>query len=389
MHVSIVTAFPEFFSDFLSTSIVGRAVRNGLIRVDIVNLRDFGRGGYRQIDDYAFGTGGMVLAAPQLQDALEAARKGEEKAFVVYPSPQGTLLTQEIVETLARQEHVVILCGHYEGLDERFVEREVDHETTIGDCVLTGGEIPAMTIVDAMSRLVPGVVGRGEAVEEDSFYRGMLDHPHYTRPASWEGLEVPEVLLGGNEADVLAWRRARAVERTLTRRPDLLSRAAVRDYLKGAYFVLLSHGRPSRDRAVCLASLCRFYGLGRPFFVILDPEERRAFAAELPAMGVDPAPRVLGGTARVKEWLSAHDGGESFLSLGVLSKPTGGSFHSLEAKRRCLEHGGPVVFLFPDGDGIEAAWGDEMFRTSLAQSEDRLSLEMRAAASLDRILGMR
>ena len=238
MHVTIVTAFPEFFGDFLSTSILGRAVKQGLVRVDLVDLREFGRGGYRQIDDYAFGSGGMVLAAPPLADALRAAGElGEGDPFVVYPSPQGCVLTQEIVESLARQEHVVILCGHYEGLDERFVEREVDLEVTVGDCVLTGGEIPAMAIVDAMSRLVPGVVGRGEAVAEDSFYRGMLDHPHYTRPASWEGRTVPEVLLGGNASEIHSWRRAKAVERTLARRPDLLSRAAIRGYLTGNVYL--------------------------------------------------------------------------------------------------------------------------------------------------------
>ena len=215
MHVTIVTAFPEFFGDFLSTSILGRAVKNGLVRVDLVDLRDFGRGGYRQIDDYAFGSGGMVLAVPPLADALRSAKeRSSERPFVVYPSPQGCVLTQEIVETLVRREHVVIVCGHYEGLDERFVEREVDLEVTVGDCVLTGGEIPAMAIVDAMSRLVPGVVGRGEAVAEDSFYRGMLDHPHYTRPASWEGRDVPEILLDDNAPEIRAWRHTKAVERT-------------------------------------------------------------------------------------------------------------------------------------------------------------------------------
>ncbi|MDR3264685.1 MAG: tRNA (guanosine(37)-N1)-methyltransferase TrmD, partial [Synergistaceae bacterium] len=199
MRFTIVTAFPEFFGDFLSTSIIGRAVKTGLIRVDLVDLRSFGRGGYRQIDDYAFGAGGMVLTAEPLFEALEAARATQRgQSFVVCPTPQGVLLTQDIVETLAAQEHVVIVCGHYEGPDERFVERAVDLEVTIGDCVLTGGEIPAMAIIDAVSRLTPGVVGKRDAVEDDSFYQGMLDHPHYTRPASWDGRVVPDVLLSGN-----------------------------------------------------------------------------------------------------------------------------------------------------------------------------------------------
>lgn len=387
MHVTIVTAFPEFFRDFLSTSIVGRAVKRNLLRVDLVDLREFGRGGYRQIDDYAFGAGGMVLAAPQLEDALNAAR-GEGEACVVYPSPQGTLLTQEIVETLSRQEHVVILCGHYEGIDERFVEREVDLEVRVGDCVLTGGEIPAMAIIDAMARLVPGVVGRGEAVEEDSFYRGMLDHPHYTRPASWRGMDVPEVLLSGNEAEVRTWRRARAVERTLIRRPDLLARAAIGGYLSGgARLALLTADGPTPEGAEALSSLCRFYGLGRPFFVILRPDERRSFDAL--SAGASGAPRVLGSLSRVWDWARSHGKGRPTLTVVVEAQPRSGSLHTLEAKRRCLEHDGPLLFLFPDGvEAGEIAEGPAVY-ASVAQEAETLPLAVRAGIALDRFLGKR
>lgn len=387
MHVTIVTAFPEFFRDFLSTSIVGRAVKRNLLRVDLVDLREFGRGGYRQIDDYAFGAGGMVLAAPQLEDALNAAR-GEGEACVVYPSPQGTLLTQEIVETLSRQEHVVILCGHYEGIDERFVEREVDLEVRVGDCVLTGGEIPAMAIIDAMARLVPGVVGRGEAVEEDSFYRGMLDHPHYTRPASWRGMDVPEVLLSGNEAEVRTWRRARAVERTLIRRPDLLARAAIGDYLSGgARLALLTADGPTPEGVEALSSLCRFYGLGRPFFVILRPDERRSFDAL--SAGASGAPRVLGSLSRVWDWARSHGKGRPTLTVVVEAQPRSGSLHTLEAKRRCLEHDGPLLFLFPDGvEAGEIAEGPAVY-ASVAQEAETLPLAVRAGIALDRFLGKR
>lgn len=387
MHVTIVTAFPEFFRDFLSTSIVGRAVKRNLLRVDLVDLREFGRGGYRQIDDYAFGAGGMVLAAPQLEDALNAAR-GEGGACVVYPSPQGTLLTQEIVETLSHQEHVVILCGHYEGVDERLVEREVDLEVTVGDCVLTGGEIPAMAVIDAMARLVPGVVGRGEAVEEDSFYRGMLDHPHYTRPASWRGMDVPEVLLSGNEAEVRTWRRARAVERTLTRRPDLLARAAIGDYLSGeARLALLTADGPTPEGAEALSSLCRFYGLGRPFFVILRPDERRSFDAL--SAGASGAPRVLGSLSRVWDWARSHGKGRPTLTVVIEAQPRSGSLHTLEAKRRCLQHDGPLLFLFPDGvEAGEIAEGPAVF-ASVAQEAETLPLAVRAGIALDRFLGKR
>ena len=393
-HVTIVTAFPEFFGDFLSTSILGRAVKNGLVRVELVDLREFGRGGYRQIDDYAFGSGGMVLAAPQLLDALnEARRRGGGEPFVVYPSPQGALLTQEIVETLAQQEHVVIFCGHYEGMDERFVEREVDLEVSVGDCVLTGGEIPAMMIVDAISRLVPGVVGRGgpaggelsSAVAEDSFYRGMLDHPHYTRPASWEGLDVPPVLLSGNEAEVLAWRRARAVERTLSRRPDLLARAAIGDYLAGGVYLAarLTEGE-SLEALAALSGLCRFYGLGRPFLMVSDPERRRALGRETTPL--DPAPRIVGGWRRLLEWIRSHEGDAPLLTVQVQSGPVEGALHCLEVKRRCLEWRGPVLFLLAGGEGPEEG---EVLVTSLMRGPEDLPLEVRAAIALDRFLGKR
>ena len=391
MHVTIVTAFPEFFGDFLSTSILGRAVKQGLVRVDLVDLREFGRGGYRQIDDYAFGSGGMVLAAPPLADALRAAGElGEGDPFVVYPSPQGCVLTQEIVESLARQEHVVILCGHYEGLDERFVEREVDLEVTVGDCVLTGGEIPAMAIVDAMSRLVPGVVGRGEAVAEDSFYRGMLDHPHYTRPASWEGRDVPEVLLGGNAPEIRAWRRTKAVERTLSRRPDLLSRAAIRDYLGGnAYLALMGDGEDlTPSRAADMGRLCRTYGLGRPVFVVTDPDRRRSFEGALE--GRDPAasPKILGSLERAVDWIARKER-RPLLKTAVVDRRCGGSLHTLEVKRRCLEHAGPVLFLFPDLAADWGSWGGDFLIAGLFDGEETLPLTARAAVALDRFLGAR
>lgn len=391
MHVSIVTAFPEFFGDFLSTSILGRAVKNGLVRVDLVDLREFGRGGYRQIDDYAFGSGGMVLAAPPLMDALRlSGKRGIGKPFVVYPSPQGRVLTQEMVESLTRQEHVVILCGHYEGVDERFVEREVDLEVTVGDCVLTGGEIPAMAIVDAMSRLVPGVVGRGEAVVEDSFYRGMLDHPHYTRPASWEGLDVPEVLLGGNTAEVRSWRRNRAVERTLSRRPDLLSRAAIRDYLGGGvYLALIGDGAgfsPSRIEDV--GQLCRVYGLARPLLVILEPERRRSFVGE-DGGSLSLCPKVFGSLDRALDWVAHKEKGRPVLRAVVTDERGSGSLHALEVKRRCLEHAGPVLFLFPEASMDEGSWGDDCLYAGLFGGVEALPLTARVAVALDRFLGAR
>ena len=258
----------------------------------------------------------------------------------------------------------------------------------MGDCVLTGGEIPAMAVIDAMARLVPGVVGRGEAVEEDSFYRGMLDHPHYTRPASWRGMDVPEVLLSGNEAEVRTWRRARAVERTLTRRPDLLARAAIGDYLSGAAcLALLTADRPTPKGAEALSALCRFYGLGRPFFVILRPEERRSFDAGTAEAA--SAPRVLGSLSRVWDWTRAHGKGRPTLTVVIEAQPRGGSLHTLEAKRRCLEHEGPLLFLFPDGvEAGEITEGPVVY-ASVDQEVEALPLAVRAGIALDRFLGKR
>lgn len=285
MRFTIITAFPDFFSDFLSSSIVGRAVASGLLDVKCIDLRTFGRGGYRQIDDYSFGSGGMVLMAEPLQAALDAA-KGDAPAAVVYPTPQGALLTQEMVESLASQPHVVLVCGHYEGVDERFVQENVDLEISLGDFVLTGGEIPAMTVIDAVSRLIPGVVGNADAVTEDSFFRGMLDHPHYTRPAEWRGKDVPDVLLSGNDAAIQEWRRKQATERTIARRPELLSRANIQPYLRGGFYVALLHAGVKNRGGDCgtaaltgldlsdISRSCRTYGVNRFFAVTPIPSQR-------------------------------------------------------------------------------------------------------------------
>lgn len=208
------------FDGFISTSIIGRAVKTGLIEVECVNLRSFGLGNYRQIDDYSFGSGGMVLMAEPLKLALQSVADSE--SFVICPSPQGNLLSHNMVKTLVEKVHVVIVCGHYEGIDERFIERYVQLEVSIGDAVLSGGEIPAMAVVDSMARLVPGVVGKMESVEGDSFFNGILDYPHYTRPAEWDGIRVPEVLISGHAAKIAEWRRDQALRRTVERRPDLL-----------------------------------------------------------------------------------------------------------------------------------------------------------------------
>ena len=365
-----MTAFPELFAEFLHISIPGRAVSGGLVGVNLVNLRDFGRGNYRQLDDYAFGSGGMVLAAPQLKDALDSVtRESGVKPYVIYPSPQGALITQEIIETLSRQEHTAIICGHYEGIDERFVENYVDLEVSIGDCVLTGGEIPAMLIIDAMSRLVPGVVGKTKAVIEDSFYRGMLDNPNYTRPAVWEGLEVPEVLTGGNAQEISRWRRKEAVRRTLTRRPDLVSRASVREYLSGVSVAVLA--ADDELELSGLSGLCEAYGVGRPYIIASSRELRESMKKKFPEA------KIIGNIEKVA----------SSLVVKVSLSARKNALHSLEVKRICLESDGEVLFVFAQDDGeLENLPGITGY---LFSDYAELPVLMKIGISLDRFLGKR
>ncbi|MDR1648684.1 MAG: tRNA (guanosine(37)-N1)-methyltransferase TrmD [Synergistaceae bacterium] len=407
MRFSIITAFPDFFHDFLRTSIVGRALKAGLFQVDMVDLRSFGKGAYRQIDDYAFGTGGMVLMACPLEEALRFAGKDTaKKPFVVYPSPQGVPLTQDIVETLFRQEHVVIVCGHYEGVDERFVEQAVDVEVSIGDCVLTGGEIPAMAIIDAVSRLIPGVVGNSEAVVKDSFYGGMLDYPHYTRPASWNGGEVPEVLLSGDAAQIKEWRRSRAVTRTLARRPDLLSRCGRHGYLRGGFYLAVEVPFSAADTGRILewADLCGGYEAVLLLFFAEGPEGgdkagREKIREELESAGVKKPGRVklLPSFGHMLRWVGEKEKkkGQPMLVDVSDDEPgheSGGARHWLDLKRFILEEGRPVVFCFRAGavsEG-ESSKNDDRYDVRMIPIQGgRLPLGGKIAAVLDRFLGSR
>ena len=352
-------------------------MKNNLLRVNLVNLRDFGRGNYRQLDDYAFGSGGMVFAAPQLKAALDFANIAGVKPFVIYPSPQGALISQELIESLAHQEHVIIFCGHYEGLDERFVEKYVDLEISIGDCVLTGGELPAMIIIDSMSRLVPGVVGKSKAVIEDSFYRGMLDNPNYTRPFDWEGLQVPEVLLSGNEKQISRWRRHESIKRTLTRRPDLISRASIRDYLADKVGVVIL----ARDENIDLRgliSLCEAYNLSRPFVIAKSHELRETIK------NLYPETKVLGSPAKLS-------GEQNTLCVKIFPGSRENSLHSLEVKRRCLEHEGSILFIFAQDESELLDERLEGLSSYLYESglNGPVPLNILIGTALDRFLGKR
>jgi len=226
--VDVVTIFPEALVP-LQLSVLGRAQRAGILLVRVWNLRDFATDRHRTTDDYPYGGGpGMVMKAePFFAAARAIAQEAGGLGRVLLTSPQGKPFTQRMAQELSRSGHLVVLCGHYEGVDERVVEGLRAEEVSIGDYVLTGGELAAMVIVDATARLVPGVVGDEASVQEDSFVRGLLDYPHYTRPVEVEGLRVPDVLLSGNHQAIARWRRKEALRRTLRRRPDLLHTAAL------------------------------------------------------------------------------------------------------------------------------------------------------------------
>ncbi|KYH32075.1 tRNA (guanosine(37)-N1)-methyltransferase TrmD [Neomoorella mulderi] len=227
MRVDVLTIFPEMFTGFLNTSIIKRAREQGHLTVNLVDIRDYARNKHRSVDDYPFGGGpGMVMQAEPIFLAVEALLPGAGavRPPIILLSPQGEVFNQALASELARQERLILICGHYEGVDERVRQFLVNREVSIGDYVLTGGELPAMVIIDAVTRLLPGVLGDPAGATEDSFAMGLLEYPQYTRPRSFRGLEVPEVLLSGNHEQIRLWRRQQALERTWRRRPDLLAK---------------------------------------------------------------------------------------------------------------------------------------------------------------------
>jgi tRNA (guanine37-N1)-methyltransferase len=227
MRFDIITIFPEIFSGIFDFGIVRRAVEAGLIEVKVHDLRDYAEDRHRQVDDRPFGGGaGMVMKPEPLFRAVEAVTNREPSVSVALLSPQGRLFSQPVAEEYSKAARLVLICGRYEGVDERVVEHLITDELSIGDYVLSGGEIPAMVVVDAVTRLIPGALGCAQSAERESFSNGLLDHPQYTRPAEYRGLKPPEVLLSGNHAEIECWRRRKSIEKTLRRRPDLISNRA-------------------------------------------------------------------------------------------------------------------------------------------------------------------
>ncbi len=237
MEFHVMTLFPEMIVQGLSTSVLGRAIARGIISLDAVNIRDYTLDKHKRVDDYPYGGGaGMVMSADPVVrccrsvfEKIEEKKRGEGKEAgrrrVIYLTPQGRTFSQEMAREFAKEEELVFLCGHYEGIDERAVEMVVTDQVSIGDYVLTGGELAVMVVIDAVARLVPGVLNNGDSAEFETFHDHLLEYPQYTRPEVYEGRAVPEVLLSGHHAKIEQWRRQQSIERTRALRPELLERA--------------------------------------------------------------------------------------------------------------------------------------------------------------------
>ncbi|MEE1031153.1 MAG: tRNA (guanosine(37)-N1)-methyltransferase TrmD [Ruminococcus sp.] len=227
MHYHVLTLFPDMITQGLGTSIIGRAMDQGIIRLTATNIRDFSKNKHMKVDDYPYGGGaGMVMQAQPVYDAYQnVVEQIGYKPRVIYLTPQGSVFNQSMVEDFAKEEDLVFLCGHYEGIDERVLEEIVTDYVSIGDYVLTGGELPSMVMIDAISRFVPGVLSNEESAQFESFQDNLLEYPQYSRPAEWMGKKVPDVLLSGHHANIEKWRREQSILRTLLRRPELLEGA--------------------------------------------------------------------------------------------------------------------------------------------------------------------
>jgi len=229
MNYHILTLFPDMVLNGLNTSIIGRAAEKGLLSIEAIDIRDYSKDKHHSVDDYPYGGGaGMVMQPMPICEAYDdLCNKTGKKPRVIYMTPQGTVFNQTIAAELAKEEDLVFLCGHYEGIDERALNLVATDFLSIGDYVLTGGELPAMVMIDCISRLIPGVLNNESSAEFESFHDNLLEYPQYTRPEEYRGLKVPEVLLSGHHKNIESWRREQSVKRTLERRPDLLKEAVL------------------------------------------------------------------------------------------------------------------------------------------------------------------
>ncbi len=248
MNYHILTLFPEMVLNGLHTSIIGRAAEKGLLSIEAIDIREYSTDKHRHVDDYPYGGGaGMVMQPMPICDAYDdLCEKIGKKPRVIYMTPQGRVFNQRIAEELAKEEDLVFLCGHYEGIDERALELVATDYLSIGDYVLTGGELPAMVMIDCISRLIPGVLNNDTSAEFESFHDNLLEYPQYTRPEEYRGLRVPDILLSGHHKNIDTWRREQSIKRTLERRPDLLADASL-SKKESEYLKMLENEREKRE----------------------------------------------------------------------------------------------------------------------------------------------
>lgn len=242
MKISVLTLFPDFINNIRDFSIVGRSIGQGKLELETVDIRDFAINKYLQVDDYPYGGGpGMLMQIKPIVEAIKSVKTENSKVY--YMSPQGKVLTQDKLKELKEEEHIILLNGHYEGIDNRVIENYVDEEISIGDYVLTGGELASMVIIDGVSRLLDGVLASEESFEDESHYNGLLEHPQYTRPREFRGLEVPDILLSGDHEKIRKYRLRESIKNTLQKRPDLLKDKTLNDEEKDILKDLLEGGK--------------------------------------------------------------------------------------------------------------------------------------------------
>ena len=242
MKISVLTLFPDLINNIRDFSIVGRSIGRGKLELETVDIRDFAINKYLQVDDYPYGGGpGMLMQIKPIVEAIESVKTENSKVY--YMSPQGKVLTQDKLKELKEEEHIILLNGHYEGIDNRVIENYVDEEISIGDYVLTGGELASMVVIDGVSRLLDGVLASEESFEDESHYNGLLEHPQYTRPREFRGLEVPDILLSGDHEKIRKYRLRESIKNTLQKRPDLLKEKTLNDEEKDILKDLLEGGK--------------------------------------------------------------------------------------------------------------------------------------------------
>lgn len=437
MRFTVVTIFPEMFASVLDAGVLGRARAAGAITVDFVNPRDFTTDRHRSVDDTPYGGGpGMVMKPAPLVAAIEAASSASAPPHRVLLSPAGRPLQQRRVEALSALPHIVLVCGRYEGVDERVSELVIDEELSVGDFVLTGGELGAMAVIDAVSRHVPGVLGEAASAEEESFSEGLLEYPQYTRPAEFSGLAVPEILQSGHHEHIRRWRRQQALARTAARRPDLLARHCFTDddrrlwdHLAGAepagrtYLALAHHPVYDRNRRVVTSAVTNLdvhdiaraaatYGLAGYFLVTPVGAQRdkvdRILAVwrgdpDLPAEAAGDAPDNRGEALAVVRTAAdldaataaiarAHGQPPLVVATSARPGPRTVGFESLRAELHATP-GRPALLVFGTGWGLTdevLAGADRLLAPVCGRPRfNHLSVRSAVAVILDRLFGQR